>query len=284
MGGVADDIRPCPYEPSSYFVREPDGQESTWAVGSRYRLVKVLGQGGFSCVVLAEDTTTGEQVALKRVGDVLYSTENAKRVLREVCIMRRMCHPNVVQLKDVFVRPSQTGRCFFRNGQLVNASLDLYMAMEYMNGGDLFSMRGQMHENEVHSILWQLLSAVQYLHNNNVWHRDLKSANVLVAFEAGCRVVKVADFGSARSAEADTSTASPPPSPAALPAGAAAAAAAGAAAAAAAAAENAGVAAGPVGGGTRSAPASLAQSRRVTSDGAPAASTGPRGDANGFNP
>uniref|UniRef100_A0A7R9Z379 Protein kinase domain-containing protein n=1 Tax=Chlamydomonas euryale TaxID=1486919 RepID=A0A7R9Z379_9CHLO len=202
-GGGGDEpdtgVRKAPYDEGAYFVTEPDGRSTTWVVGGRYKLLKVLGQGGFSCVVLAEDTEQGELVALKRVGDVLYSTENAKRVLREVCILRRLRHPNIIQLRDVFVRPSQTGRCFFRNGQLVSASLDLYIAMEYANGGDLFAMRGQLHQNEVHSIVWQLLTAVKHLHDNGVLHRDLKSANVLVAFEDGRRIIKVADFGSARS-------------------------------------------------------------------------------------
>lgn len=50
------------------------------------------------------------QVAMKRIGDVLNSPENAKRVLREVCILRRLRHPHIISLKDAFARPSETGR------------------------------------------------------------------------------------------------------------------------------------------------------------------------------
>lgn len=46
---------------------------------------------------------------MKRVGDVLLSSENAKRVLREVCILRRLSHPHIIRLLDVFIRPAQTG-------------------------------------------------------------------------------------------------------------------------------------------------------------------------------
>jgi serine/threonine protein kinase len=49
------------------------------------------------------------QVALKRIPDVLNSIDNAKRVLREVCILRRLEHPNIIRLKDVFLKPSATG-------------------------------------------------------------------------------------------------------------------------------------------------------------------------------
>ena len=72
--------------------------------------------------------------------------------------------------------------------------------MEYAGGGDLHKLRGQLSEQDVRRLMWQLLTTVEYLHSQNVWHRDLKSANVLLTVENGQRVCKVADFGSARSA------------------------------------------------------------------------------------
>ncbi|GAX80900.1 hypothetical protein CEUSTIGMA_g8335.t1 [Chlamydomonas eustigma] len=191
MQGGDSNIRKAPYEDGVYFVKEPGGKESTWVVGQRYHLVKILGHGSFSCVVLAVDRASGEQVALKRVGDVLNSPENAKRVLREVCIMRRLDHPCIIKLKDVYVKPSDTGKLFYRGGKFVPASLDLYMAMEYMNQGDLFHLRGQLSESEVRSMTWQILCALEYLHAINVWHRDIKSANIMVAVAEGRRIVKV---------------------------------------------------------------------------------------------
>ena len=49
------------------------------------------------------------QVALKRIPDVLSSPEQAKRVLREVCILRRLHHPNLINLRDAFTRPASSG-------------------------------------------------------------------------------------------------------------------------------------------------------------------------------
>lgn len=57
--------------------------------------------------------------------------------------------------------------------------------------GDLFHMRGQLSEAEVKVIMLQLLSAVQYLHRNGVWHRDIKSANILMTYSAGQRWVRL---------------------------------------------------------------------------------------------
>ena len=72
--------------------------------------------------------------------------------------------------------------------------------MEFADGGDLFHMRGQLYPAEVTSLLWQLLQAVQYLHSLHIWHRDIKSQNAFIHWEKGVRVVKLGDFGSARSA------------------------------------------------------------------------------------
>ncbi|GIL46871.1 hypothetical protein Vafri_3743 [Volvox africanus] len=183
-------------EPGVYYV----GRD-TWQVGARYELHKVLGTGSFSAVCLAYDNLDGVKVALKRVGDVFASPDNAKRVLREVCIMRRLEHPNIIRLMDVFLKPSPTGKYVLRGGRLVPTSYDCYMAMEYCDQGDLFNMRGQLPEHEVRSLMWQLLGALRYLHGLNVWHRDIKTGNLLLTLHEGRRILKVADFGSARSAK-----------------------------------------------------------------------------------
>ena len=54
--------------------------------------------------------------------------------------------------------------------------------------------RGQLASDEVQLLLWQILHVLKYLHANNVWHRDLKSANVLVKLENGQRIIKVCLF------------------------------------------------------------------------------------------
>lgn len=53
------------------------------------------------------------QVALKRIPDVLSSPEQAKRVLREVCILRRLKHPFLINLRDAFTRPATCGKHLF---------------------------------------------------------------------------------------------------------------------------------------------------------------------------
>jgi mitogen-activated protein kinase 1/3 len=76
------------------------------------------------------------------------------------------------------------GRYVYRGGALVPTSLDLYLSTEYCDQGDLFHMKGQLGEAEVCGIMWQLLAAVQYLHDNGVWHRDIKTANIYSSYAA----------------------------------------------------------------------------------------------------
>ncbi|KAL6782484.1 hypothetical protein ACKKBG_A06950 [Auxenochlorella protothecoides x Auxenochlorella symbiontica] len=205
---MSESIRASPYEPGLYFVSPEPGTtlqsigSQQWQVGTRYRLEKVLGYGSFSCVCLATDTQTGEKVALKRIGDVLQSPDQAKRVLREVSILRRLRHHNLVGLRDCFLRPAATGQCRLVGGKLVSLSVDMYIAMEYAECGDLFHLRGQLSGEEVRSLMRQMLQCLRYVHSMHVWHRDVKSQNVFLTRHpvTGKRVPKVGDFGSARSA------------------------------------------------------------------------------------
>jgi len=80
-------------------------------------------------------------------------------------------------------------------------SLDAYIAMEYAPDGDLFSLRGQLTDGVVADLTAQVASGLAHLHAHGVWHRDIKSANILLARGGdGRRVAKIADFGSARAA------------------------------------------------------------------------------------
>ena len=165
----------------------------------RYHLIALLGSGSYGTVVKAYDNEHKVFVALKRIGNALYSKQNAKRTLREIVALNRVSHPNVAELLDVFVKPATTGARKFIGGKFVATSLDVYLSFELAEGGDLYNLRGQMDGEEVRSLMKQLVSACGYLHENRIWHRDLKSANALLgslrAIGEGGRVIKICDFG-----------------------------------------------------------------------------------------
>ena len=187
-----------------YVKNTESGQVETWRVGENYRLVSVLGCGSFGAVVKSFDARSSRFVALKRVPDALTTVDAAKRVLREVVVLNRLDHPNIIKIFDIFFTPATSGARVMDPAtfSLVPLSIDLYMAFEIAEGGDLYEMRGEMTAREVRSLMRQLTSAVLYLHNAGVWHRDIKSANTLCGeTRVGGRVVKICDFGLARGAK-----------------------------------------------------------------------------------
>ena len=140
-------------------------------------------------------------VALKRVPNVLDDHRQTKLVLRELAVLRRVRHPNVLQLRSAFLRPSTVGQCRLIGGKLVHTAMDLYIATEYAEGGDLYSLKGQLSEAQVGAMVWDMLQGTRYLHSVGIWHRDIKSQNAFLFREEdgdGGLVwrVKLGDFGS----------------------------------------------------------------------------------------
>ncbi|KAI5060426.1 hypothetical protein GOP47_0024846 [Adiantum capillus-veneris] len=157
-------------------------------VGPKYILHEHVGGGSYGDVCRATDLETNQTVALKRVPNVLCCPLLAKRVLREVCIMRRLSHPHIILLTDVFTYPSLE----------VGGGLDLYIATEFADGGDMYHLKKPVSASDIKLLLWQLLMGVNYLHSCRVWHRDIKSENILLTSSLH---VKICDFGLSRSAE-----------------------------------------------------------------------------------
>ena len=195
-GNGFDLVQKCPHEGDGAFIVQGD----MWKVGQRYELIRVLGKGSFSVVCLAHDKQTKDLVALKKIKDVFVHKNNAKNVIREVYIQRRLRHPNVVELLDLIMMPSPTGKWKLVNGKLVTDSVDLYLVLECADGGDLFQLGEQLDQGEVIHIMKQLLVAVEFLHSCGVIHRDIKTANILIKTMPGTgkKTVKLADFGCAR--------------------------------------------------------------------------------------
>ncbi|CAK9227970.1 unnamed protein product [Sphagnum jensenii] len=167
-----------------------------WLVGPRYKLQGHIGSGTYGDVCKAIDLEFNQIIALKRVPDIFYCHMLAKRVLREVCIMRRLCHPYIISLTNVFTTQNLES----------SDTTDLYIATEFAERGDLYHQNEPLTPVALRLLIWQLLVAVQYMHSCHVWHRDIKSENLLLTAKM---CVKLCDFGLARSA-LETSTALEP--------------------------------------------------------------------------
>ncbi|KAF5752227.1 putative serine/threonine-protein kinase [Tripterygium wilfordii] len=138
-----------------------------------------IGQGTYSNVYKARDSLTGKIVALKKVRFDNLEPESVKFMAREILILRRLDHLNVVKLEGLV-----TSRM----------SCSLYLVFEYMEhdlAGLAASPGIKFTEPQVKCYMHQLLSGLEHCHNRHVLHRDIKGSNLLI--DNG--VLKIADFG-----------------------------------------------------------------------------------------
>jgi len=166
----------------------PPGQKEEMLDGTHtepienyYTLGKEIGRGGFSVVVEGTSKKTGEKFAIKCIKKTMVEGEDIKLLRREVQIMKKVNHPNVLKLYEVFEDDEE-----------------FFLVMELVTGKELFDKiveRGQYSEADASNIVRQIVSAVEYLHGQGIAHRDLKPENLLSAEVDGMETIKIADFG-----------------------------------------------------------------------------------------
>jgi tetratricopeptide (TPR) repeat protein/tRNA A-37 threonylcarbamoyl transferase component Bud32/TolB-like protein len=157
-------------------------------LGGRFHIVRFLGQGGMGNVYEAEDQELQEHIALKMVRPEIAVDERAiERFRREIRIARRVTHPNVCRIFDVFHHAAP------------GESKVAFLTMELLRGETLYDRlrrAGRMTTAEALPIVQQMTAALAAAHEAGVIHRDFKSANVMLVPAAGSTVrAVVTDFG-----------------------------------------------------------------------------------------
>src|SRR5262249_54983221 len=155
----------------------------------RYRILRLLGEGGMGAVYEAEQDNPRRPVALKVVRPGLVSPGLLKRFAQEAQILGRLHHPGIVPIYEAGV--AEDGQPFFALELILGATLDEYVRRHALDPAARLGL------------LAQVCDAVQHAHEHGVIHRDLKPGNILVD-EAG--QPKVLDFGVARATDADLVT------------------------------------------------------------------------------
>ena len=153
------------------------------ALAERYRVERVLGEGGMATVYLAEDLKHHRKVAVKVMRPELAATLGAERFLREVQIAAQLSHPHILPVHD--------------SGE---ASGILYYVMPYVEGMTLrerIEAAGQLPVDEALRLAREIAEALAYAHARGIIHRDIKPGNVML--HSGHALV--ADFGIARALE-----------------------------------------------------------------------------------
>uniref|UniRef100_A0A8C7QMN0 Inhibitor of nuclear factor kappa-B kinase subunit alpha n=1 Tax=Oncorhynchus mykiss TaxID=8022 RepID=A0A8C7QMN0_ONCMY len=157
-----------------------------------WELKEQLGTGGFGHVYLYQHLETSEKIAVKLCRLELNS-KNRERWSREIQIMKKLSHDNVVRAREVPVEMS-----FIALNDLP------LLAMEYCSRGDLRKLLNKpenccgLKESQVLSLLSHVGSGIQYLHENKIIHRDLKPENIVLQETSGKFVHKIIDLGYAK--------------------------------------------------------------------------------------
>jgi len=154
--------------------------ESPW---KSYHKEKLLGEGAVGVVTLAVHKKTKEKVAMKQI-NLIESEDLMDLILLEIQVMKDLNHPNLINFKEAYMDGDE-----------------LFIAMEYMEGGDLTELvlTVEVPEPIIATFCKELVSGIYHLHSKDLIHRDLKSDNLLLGMDGQ---VKITDFGFASKIEA----------------------------------------------------------------------------------
>lgn len=183
-------------------------KEGALLQGGKYRIVKVLGQGGFGITYLAKQKVSivgplgnisaeievaikeffikdfcvrqgdGATVSITATGGTELVTKFKQKFIKEAQNISKLSHPNIIKVLDVFEE---------------NATA--YYVMEYINAGslnDLVKSKGMLSEDETLAYIKKIAGALQYIHSMRMNHLDIKPANVLLRQDGD---VVLIDFG-----------------------------------------------------------------------------------------
>eukprot|EP00794_Sanderia_malayensis_P005932 gene5932-6618_t len=169
--------------PAGFYREEVNRTE--WTVPERYQNLASIGIGAYGQVCSANDTKTGQMIAVKKLSRPFQSVIHAKRTYRELQMLKYLKHENVIGLNDVFTTASS-----------IDTFDDVYLVTPLM-GADLNSVGKvqQLSDDHVQFLIYQILRGLKYVHSAGIIHRDLKPSNIAV--NEDCEL-KILDFGLAR--------------------------------------------------------------------------------------
>jgi calcium-dependent protein kinase len=145
-----------------------------------YEIVELIGEGSISRIskVRKKGEKDGTMYALKEIELSLVKKEYIDELINEIELLKGIDHPDIIKAYETF--------------KLKNR---MAIVMELLTGGDLYA-RQPYSERDTSIIVFQILTAVAYLHSRNIVHRDLKHENIMFASKHTSYIdVKVIDFG-----------------------------------------------------------------------------------------
>ncbi|XP_067949379.1 serine/threonine-protein kinase PAK 1-like [Watersipora subatra] len=141
----------------------------------KYTDLQKIGQGASGTVYIANEVSTGREVAIKQMN--LQQQPKKELIINEIIVMRENQNPNIVNYLDSYL-----------------VGEELWVVMEYLAGGSLTDLvtEAVMNEGQIAAVVREVCQALEFLHDNNVIHRDIKSDNILLGMDGS---IKLTDFG-----------------------------------------------------------------------------------------
>jgi len=145
-----------------------------------YLYGRLIGQGAFGKVNIGLNILAGRVVAIKSFNkkELSENGENMKKILYETDLMKKLNHPNITKILEVFEDDDY-----------------ILISMEYINGGNLFSFvkkRRKLSEKTAKYLFKQIILGIQHIHSHKIVHRDIKLENILIDLNNN---IKICDFG-----------------------------------------------------------------------------------------
>ncbi|KAL7056940.1 hypothetical protein AAHC03_019084 [Spirometra sp. Aus1] len=167
----------------------------------KYQLVEKIGQGASGVVCSGFEVLTKKLIAIKQMN--IAQQPKKELIINEILVMRAHRQPNIVNFLDAYLVPAsiplghnalQGSAGSATDGASPCSGLELWVVMEYLDGGSLTEVVTEtcMDEGHIAAVCKEILQALEFLHANNVIHRDIKSDNILLGMDGS---VKLTDFG-----------------------------------------------------------------------------------------
>ncbi|KAI8971734.1 kinase-like domain-containing protein [Mycotypha africana] len=171
--------------PDDYYTVIINNQSEKFTISKRFRIIREVGSGSYGSVCSAINVNTNEVVAIKKCRHVFDKKLITKRCLREIKLLQHFNgHPRIIDLKEMDIVDPQN----FNEIYLIQTCCDTTMS-------DIIHSKVKLEPVHYQWFMYQIFTALKYIHSANVLHRDLKPANILVNENCDLRIC---DFGMAR--------------------------------------------------------------------------------------
>jgi len=151
----------------------------------KYKYIQLKGVGAYGVVISCQDLTSNTKVAIKKIPNAFEDLIDAKRIVREIKLLRFFKHENIISLIDVPKPQSSIG---FNDIYIVNDLMETDLHR-------VIYSKQELTDEHIQYFIYQILRGVLYIHSADVIHRDLKPSNILA--NKNCDL-KICDLGLGR--------------------------------------------------------------------------------------